>query len=135
MFTLLVMLLLVGESLAWGSPRSLLVVVVIFVVEGCVSAGGDCLCCAKRNLLFKSFISRCMARSSSYFWDMWLPARVWLLLVCVVSTLPSRNLPFSSFLPCSRFGKLPCCWDLVGSSLWGPAPWGPDPAMPDYRSH
>ena len=40
MLTLLVMLLLVGESLAWGSPGSLLVVVVIFVVDGCVSAGG-----------------------------------------------------------------------------------------------
>ena len=31
---------LVGESLAWGSLGSLPVVVVIFVVEGCVSAGG-----------------------------------------------------------------------------------------------
>ena len=37
---LLVTLLLVGESLAWGSLGSLPVVVVIFVVEGCVSAGG-----------------------------------------------------------------------------------------------
>ena len=36
----LVTLLLVGESLAWGSPGSLPVVVIIFVVEGCVSAGG-----------------------------------------------------------------------------------------------
>ena len=37
---LLVTILLVGESLAWGSPGSLPVIVVIFVVEGCVSAGG-----------------------------------------------------------------------------------------------
>ena len=132
----LVTLLLVGEILAWGSLGSLPVVVVIFVVEGCVSAeGGDCLHCAKCSLLFKSFISRCMARSSSHFWDMWLPTRVWLLLVCVVSTLPSRNLPFSSFLPCLGFGKLPCCWDLVGLGRWGLAQWGPDPAMLDYRSH
>ena len=82
---------------------------------------GDYLHCANRSLLFKSFISRCMACSSSRFWDMWLPTRVWpptrvwLLLVCVVSMLPSQNLPFSSFLPCSGFGKLPCCWDLVSS--------------------
>ena len=34
------MLLLMGESLAWGSPGSLPVVVVIFVIEGCVSARG-----------------------------------------------------------------------------------------------
>ena len=39
MLVLLVTLLLVGESLAWGSLGSLPVVVVIFVVEGCVSAG------------------------------------------------------------------------------------------------
>ena len=70
MLTLLATLLLVGESLAWGSIGSLPVVVVIFVIEGCVSAGGDCLRCAKRDLLFKSFISHCMARSSSRFWDM-----------------------------------------------------------------
>ena len=37
---LLVTLLLVGESLAWGSLGSLPIVVVIFVVEGCVSVGG-----------------------------------------------------------------------------------------------
>ena len=37
----LVTLLLVGESLAWGSPGSLPVVIIIFVVEGCVSAGGE----------------------------------------------------------------------------------------------
>ena len=37
---LLVTLLLMGESLAWGSPGSLPVVVVIFIVEGCVSARG-----------------------------------------------------------------------------------------------
>ena len=40
MLTLLVMLLLVGESLAWGSPGSSPVVVIIFIVEGCVGAGG-----------------------------------------------------------------------------------------------
>ena len=40
MLALLVALLLMGESLAWGSPGSLPVVVVIFVVEGCVCAGG-----------------------------------------------------------------------------------------------
>ena len=37
---LLVTLLLVGESLAWGSPGSLPIVAIIFIVEGCVSAGG-----------------------------------------------------------------------------------------------
>ena len=37
---LLVTLLFVGESLAWGSLGFLPVVVVIFIVEGCVSAGG-----------------------------------------------------------------------------------------------
>ena len=37
---LLVTLLLVGESLAWGSLGSLPVIVVIFVAEGCVSARG-----------------------------------------------------------------------------------------------
>ena len=39
MLALLVALLLMGESLAWGSPGSS-PVVVIFIVEGCVSAGG-----------------------------------------------------------------------------------------------
>ena len=67
--TPLVTLLLVGESLAWGGPGPLLVVVIIFIAERCVCAGGDCLHCAKRSLLFKSFISRCMARSSSCLWD------------------------------------------------------------------
>ena len=45
-------LLLVGESLAWGSPGSLPVVVVILVVEGCVSAGGglSSLCKAQPSL-------------------------------------------------------------------------------------
>ena len=37
---LLVTLLFVGESLAWGSLGFLPVVVVIFIVEGCVNAGG-----------------------------------------------------------------------------------------------
>ena len=37
---LLVTLLLVGESLAWGSPGSSPVVVIIFIVEGCVGAWG-----------------------------------------------------------------------------------------------
>ena len=36
----LVTLLLMGESLTWGSPGSLLVDVLIFIVEGCVNAGG-----------------------------------------------------------------------------------------------
>ena len=36
----LVTLLLVGESLAWGGPGPLLVVVIIFVTERCVCAGG-----------------------------------------------------------------------------------------------
>ena len=49
---LLVTLLLVGESLVWGSPGSLLVVVIIFVVEGCVSAEGglSSLCKAQPSL-------------------------------------------------------------------------------------
>ena len=37
----LVTLLLVGEILAWGSLGSLPVVIILFVVEGCVSAGGE----------------------------------------------------------------------------------------------
>ena len=50
---LLVTLLLVGESLAWGSLGSLPVVVVIFVVEGRVSVGGgglSSLCKAQPSL-------------------------------------------------------------------------------------
>ena len=35
----LVTLLLVGESLAWGSPRPSPIVVIIFVIERCVCAG------------------------------------------------------------------------------------------------
>ena len=34
------MLLFVGESLAWGGPRPLPVVVIIFVVKRCACAGG-----------------------------------------------------------------------------------------------
>ena len=37
------------------------IVVIVFIIEKCVRARGDCLCCARRNFLFKSFISRCMA--------------------------------------------------------------------------
>ena len=111
------------------------IVVIVFVVERCVWARGDCLHCARHSFLFKSFISRCMACSSSHLWDMWLPTREWFLLVCVVFTLPSRNLPFFSFRPCSGFGKLPCCWDLVSSGWWEPALWGSDPAMFDCCSH
>ena len=66
----LVTLLLVGESLAWGGPGPLPIVVIVFVVERCVWARGDCLRCARRNFLFKSFISRCIACSSSRIWDM-----------------------------------------------------------------
>ena len=45
-------LLLVGESLTWGSPGSLPVVVVIFIVKGCVSAGEglSLLCKAQPSL-------------------------------------------------------------------------------------
>ena len=50
--TPLVTLLLVGESLAWGSPGSSPVVVIIFIVEGCVSARGrlSSLCKAQPSL-------------------------------------------------------------------------------------
>ena len=106
-FMPLVMLFHMRESLAWGGPWPLPTVVIVFVIEKCVQARGDCLRCARRNFLFKSFISRCMACSLSHLWDMWLPTREWLLLVWVVFTLPSRNLPFFSFRPCSGFGNYP----------------------------
>ena len=54
---LLVTILLVGESLAWGSPGSLPVVVVIFVVEGCVSAGGLSLLCKAQPSLQVIYLS------------------------------------------------------------------------------
>ena len=114
-FAPLVTFLLVRESLAWGGSGPLPVVIIIFVVEWCVWARGDCLRCARHSFLFRSFISRYMACSSSCLWDMLLPTREWLLLVCVVFMLLSRNLQFSSFWPYSGFGKLPCYWDMVGS--------------------
>ena len=50
----LVTLLLVGEILAWGSLGSLPVVVVIFVVEGCVSAGGGGIVFVVQSAAFSS---------------------------------------------------------------------------------
>ena len=50
--------------------------------------GDECLCRAWRNSFFSLSISRCM--SLSFFaWETWLVPRDWLLLVCVVCTLPS----------------------------------------------
>ena len=46
------------------------IVVIVFVVEKCVWARGDCLRCARHSFLFKSFISRCMACLLSCLWDM-----------------------------------------------------------------
>ena len=65
----LVTLLLVGEILAWGSLGSLPVVVVIFVVEGCVSARGGGIFFVVQSVAFSSS-HLSPARSSSRFWDM-----------------------------------------------------------------
>ena len=48
----LVTLLLMGESLAWGSPRPSPVIVIIFIVERCVCAEGglSSLCKAQPSL-------------------------------------------------------------------------------------
>ena len=51
------MLLIVRESLACGSPRSLPVVVVIFVIEGCVSARGGIVLVVQSTAFSSSHLS------------------------------------------------------------------------------
>ena len=50
----LVTLLLMGESLAWGGPGPLLVVVIIFVVERCVCAEGGGIVFIVQSAAFSS---------------------------------------------------------------------------------
>ena len=71
--------------------------------------GDECLRHARRNSFFSSSISRCM--SLSFFaWETWLFPQDWLLLVCVVCTLPSWS-PL-----CWRFTKELLCWEPPDSS-------------------
>ena len=52
----------------------------------------ECLCHAQCNFFFNSSIS-CWMSFLFFAWEIWLFPRDWLLLVCVVCTLPSRS-PF-----------------------------------------
>ena len=132
-FTLtpLVVLFFIREGLAWRGSRSLPIVIIAFIIGGHVRARTrlPSLCMAQLSL--QVVYLSLHGLSSFCLWDTWLPTWEWLLLVWVVFTLPSRNLPFSSFRSHSGLGKLPCCWDLAGLSWWEPARWGPDPTMLD----
>ena len=130
-FVPLVMLFFMREGLAWSGSWSLPIVIIAFIIGGQVKVKMRTPLLCMAQFLFKSFISRCMACSLFCLWDTWLPTREWFLLVWVVFTLPSRNLPFSSFRSRLRLGKSPYCWDLAGSGWWEPAWWGPDPTMLD----
>ena len=110
---------------------------IAFAMHG-VAFSSDCLFLAAMNAYRFYFWDIWLLISSGYrarllfcLWRTWLPVREWLLLVWVVFTLLSRNLPFSSFRSRSGLGKLPYYWDLAGSSWWEPTWWGPDPTMPD----
>ena len=72
---------------------------------------------ARRNFFFSSSISCCM--SLSFFaWETWLFSRDWLLLVCVVCTLPSR------FPICWGFTTELLCWEPPDFGWWGlTLPW------------
>ena len=70
-----------------------------------LDSGDERLRHAQCNFFFSSSISRCMSLSS-FAWETWLFPRVWLLLVCVVYTLPSRS---------------PFCWEFTTELLhWEP---------------
>ena len=76
-----------GESLAWGSLGFLPVVVVIFVVEGCVSAGGGGIVFVVQSAAFSSshlspaawLVHRPVSRTCDYprkcgfCWFAWYP--------------------------------------------------------------
>ena len=138
MLTLLVTLLLVGESLAWGSLGSLPVVIVIFVVEGCVSAGrGGGIVFVVQSVAFSSshlspvawlvrrpvFGTCDYPRRCGFCWFAWYP----------------RSLPetFRSPRSCHAqgLGNSPAAGIWLAQADGGPTLWGSDPAMPDYRSH
>ena len=80
---LLVTLLLVGESLAWGSLGSLPVVVVIFVVKGCVNAEGGLSLLRKAQLslqvIYLPLVRRPVSgtcdysRGCGFCWFAWCP--------------------------------------------------------------
>ena len=75
-------------------------------------SGDECLRRARRNFFFNSSISRCM--SLSFFaWETWLFPYDWLLLVCVVCTLPSWS-PF-----CWGFTTELLCWEPLASAWCG----------------
>ena len=68
-------------------------------------SGDECLRRVRRNFFFNSSISHCM--SLSFFaWETWLFPHDWLLLVCVVCTLPLWS---------------PLCWGFMTELLrWEP---------------
>ena len=89
-------------------------------LEDSLELGDERLCHVRHNSFFSSSISRCM--SLSFFaWETWLFPRDWLLLVCVVCTLPSWP-PL-----CWRFAKGLLCWEPPDSAWckWVSSWYGP----------
>ena len=74
-----------------------------------LDSGVECPRHARRNFFFSSSISRCMSLSS-FAWETWLLPRDWILLVCVVCTLPSW------FPLCWGFTPELLCWEPPDSA-------------------
>ena len=131
----LVTLLLVGESLTWGSPRPSPIVVIIFVIERCVCAGGglSSLCKAQPSLqviylsLQGSFVILSLGHVTTH------TGMAFGGLHRVYTPFPK---PSIFFIP-----AMLRVWEvtlLLGSSwlrLMGACSVGSDPAMFDYHSH
>ena len=89
--TFVMVLFIIGEILAWWSSWPLPITSILFIIRGDIKTGRSWFRCAWRNFIFKLSISSCMASVLFCLWETWLPIWEWLLLICVVCTLPSRS--------------------------------------------
>ena len=124
-----------GESLTWGSPGSLLVDVLIFIVEGCVNAGGivfvvHSIAFSSSHLSPAAWLVRCPVSGTcdyphgyGFYWFAW----------CLSS--PPETFRFLCSGHAQGLENYPAAGIWLAQVDGGPAPWGPDPAMSDYRSH
>ena len=134
MLTPSVVLFFVRKCLTWGSPRSLPIVIVTFIIGGYVRPRmrSPSLCIAQLSLqiVYLSLHGLLIVLFLGYMTpNFFLLHGLVVILSLEHATAHTRiafaslsgvctsfsNLPFSSFRSHSRLGKLPCCWDLAGS--------------------
>ena len=104
--------------------------------EDSSESGDECLRRMQRNFFFNSSISHYMSLSL-FAWETWLFPRDWLLLVCVVCTLPSSSplcWGFATELLC--WEPLDSTWCRLASSWCGPiVGWcEPDSSISNVKS-